>query len=68
MFNRRHYEFVAGVIKEQRAETSSPSDISLLAFLTWRFADKFKADNALFDADKFFNATVDGVVRRPRKA
>ncbi len=67
MFNRRHYEFVAEVIRTTRRDVSETErNGSVLDKLAWNFSDKFKADNETFDADRFFNATVDGVVKRPR--
>jgi hypothetical protein len=68
MFNRRHYEFVAESIREARAKVNDDKLETALNTLAWILADKFKEDNAAFDADKFYNATVDGVVRRPRVA
>lgn len=65
MFNRRHYIFVAETIREQRSEMFNGHKDTLDS-LVWRFADKFKADNPLFDADKFFNATVEPSTRTRR--
>lgn len=67
MYTKKTYELVASIIKAQRednraAENDGIVDVNL-SFLTWKFADKFAADNVKFDADKFFNATVDGVRR-----
>lgn len=66
MFNRRHYDFVASVIVSQR--NHEPIKNKTLDELAWAFADKFAEDNSAFNPDRFFNATVDGVVRRPRAA
>lgn len=85
MFNRRHYEFVATIIRDTRIEiknipslgatrgiggldTVEKAASATLDSLVWRFADAFAKDNPLFNADRFFNATVDGVIKRPRTA
>lgn len=70
MFNKRHYDFVAEILKDERRATEAVDPDNLvkdaLDSLAWRFADKFAADNSKFDADKFFAATVEGVNRRQR--
>jgi hypothetical protein len=68
MFNRKHWDFTAEAIRKIRQEYSDSAVIDgALSALAWEFADRFAEDNDKFDADRFFNATVDGVIRRPRK-
>lgn len=62
-YNRKHWGFVADIIREQRGRDMFNGHTGTLDALVWRFADKFKADNPAFDADKFFNATVEPTTR-----
>lgn len=66
MYNRKHYEFVSSIIRSQR--THEALNNRVLDELAWKFSDAFKADAPEFDEDRFFNSTVDGVVKRPRTA
>lgn len=65
--NRKKLEqFIAETIKEARTNptNATPGD-SNIDSVVWAFADKFFTSED--DKNRFFNATVDGVVRRQRK-
>ena len=67
MFNRRHYEFVANIISQTRKDVAETErNGSVLDKLAWNFSDAFATDNGTFNSDRFFNATVDGTIKRPR--
>lgn len=68
MFNKRHYSFIADTIKEHRAEAETAEQTAIINTLVWKFADRFTADNSAFDADRFFNATVEGVPHRAKRS
>lgn len=69
MFNKRHYEFVASIIRQTRLDMpQTDRNNEALNKLVWNYVDAFKADNEAFDGDRFYNATVDGHMKRPRQS
>ncbi len=68
MYTKKTYELVASIIKREREDNRAGVNIEsvdmALSNLAWKFADVFERDNLNFNADKFFNATVEGVRRR----
>lgn len=57
MMQRRHFELIAGVLRDFR-RTSEPGGLAELATdeLAERFADQLRKENPRFDRDRFIRA------------
>ena len=63
-FNKRHYESIATVCQEYRAHAAcfetAPVRNAYQTEIEQRLADMFKADNGLFDRERFMHACRPG--------
>lgn len=65
MMQRRHYELIARIIREEQASSKSQLAKAAIKNIARSFAEELASDNPNFDRSRFFEACGLGNERRP---